>query len=58
MATLLFILNTAKNALISIMGLRTAILIIIINAICTFVMSVVSLVTIDAVENLSILRKE
>ena len=51
-------LNTAKNALISIIGLLTAIRITIIKAIWIFVTSVVSLVTIDAVENLSMFLKE
>ena len=46
------------NAKMNINGERTAILIIIINVFWTFVTSVVSLVTREAVENLSTLAKE
>ena len=46
------------SANISINGQRTAVLIIIINAICTLLTSVVSLVTRPAVENLSTFAKE
>ena len=44
--------------IVSISGGRIAIRMIIINAFCTFVTSVVSLVTSPAVENLSILENE
>ena len=57
-ATLGFIVNDMTRAQIIVIGALTAPLIIIINAICTFVTSVVSLVTILDVLNLSILKNE
>ena len=52
------ITNDMVSAKISISGARTAIRIIIMNAICTLVISVVSRVTSDEVENRSIFSNE
>ena len=50
--------NAMMTEKMNIMGLRTATRMIIMKAFCTLVTSVVSLVIILAVENLSILAKE